>query len=92
MKKLGNIAVLTVLLFAAGNAVKAQSNLKINLNYNYSMPLGNFKNDIINNGSPRGFSGDISYYFNKTWALGLGFGYQDYYQKISTRIVQYRRP
>jgi hypothetical protein len=61
---------------------------KLNLNYNYSLPLGSFKNDIISNNSPRGFSGDFMYSINDRFSAGLYGGYQDFYQKYSRDLYQ----
>ncbi|HEY6977859.1 MAG TPA: hypothetical protein VH396_16280 [Chitinophagaceae bacterium] len=61
---------------------------KLNLNYNYSLPLGSFKNDIISNNSPRGFSGDFMYGINDRFSAGLYGGYQDFYQKYSRDLYQ----
>jgi len=55
--------------------------VKINLLYNYSLPMGTFKNDLIKNNSPRGFSVDVLYWFKPQWGVGGSFGFQDYYQK-----------
>ena len=62
--------------------------LKVNLFYDYSMPLGSFKNDYINKNSPRGFTADILYWFKPQWGIGGSVGYQDYYQKIPRDIYK----
>src|SRR6476661_10422550 len=54
---------------------------KLNLNYNYGLPLGSFKNDIISKSSPRGFGGDFMYGINDRFSVGIYGGYQDFYQK-----------
>ncbi len=82
MKKIVNVAVVIMFSLAASVTVHAQrGDTKFNLNYNYSMPIGSFKNDIISDGSPRGATGDIMYNFSNKISGGIGFGYQDYYQK-----------
>ena len=43
--------------------------------------MGDFKNDIISNGSARGVTGDLLYGINNKIAVGLGLGFQDFYQK-----------
>jgi hypothetical protein len=55
--------------------------LNLSLNYNYSIPTGHFKNDLVSNHSPRGFSADLLYPFSDNWSGGLTTGFQDYYQK-----------
>ena len=74
---------LLFLLLALGLNVHAQQQhaLQLNLHYSYAMPLGSFKNDVISNGSPRGVTGDLLYGINNKIAVGLGLGFQDFYQK-----------
>ncbi len=62
--------------------------VKINLLYNYSLPLGTFKNDLIKNNSPRGFSADVLYWFKPQWGVGGSFGFQDYYQKTPRSVYK----
>jgi outer membrane protein W len=63
-----------------------QGLLKLDLNYNYSIPLSGFKNDLISDGSPRGFMANLMYYFKDQLSGGLSFGFQDYYQKYLRSI------
>ena len=82
MKKIISSALCLMILcgFAINaNAQKGQLNLK--LDYNYSLPLGSFKNDIISNASPRGVNGALLFGINNKWSAGLQLGFQDYYQK-----------
>jgi hypothetical protein len=70
-------------------SVSAQKNtFSLDFNYNYSMPLGSFKSDIISNNSPRGFMGGLMYSFGDKLSAGLGFGFQDYYQKYPRALYQ----
>ena len=65
-----------------GGDLKAQSGtVKLNLYYNYGLPTGSFKSDVISNGSPRGGGADILYNIDPVWAAGLSVAFQDYYQK-----------
>ena len=75
------IAGLSLMICFALPANAQNTQLKLDLNYNYSFPLSGFKNDLISNGSPRGFMGDLMYSFNDKLSGGLSFGFQDYYQK-----------
>ena len=61
------------------NAQKGQ--LKLNLDYSYSLPFGSFKNDLISNASPRGVNGALMYGITNKWSAGLQLGFQDFYQK-----------
>ena len=68
------------------NAQKGE--VKMSLQYNYALPLGSFKNNVINNGSPRGVTGDILYNLNDRFSLGLGLGFQDFYQKYPRTLYK----
>ena len=95
MNNLKKWILLLVIPVAATSIAKAQTleqaptyssgtgtgKVKINLFYNYSLPLGTFKTDLIKNNSPRGFSADVLYWFKPQWGVGGSFGFQDYYQK-----------
>lgn len=82
MKKIKLFAAAVFLLFCFSIPATAQNkNLKLDLNYNYSFPMGSFKNNVINNSSPRGFMGSLMYSFTNNLSGGLSFGFQDYYQK-----------
>jgi outer membrane protein with beta-barrel domain len=73
-------ALCSFLLFSlAANAQKGS--LKLGLNYNYSLPVSGFNTDLVGNGSPRGFAGELMYGFTDKLQGGLSFGFQDYYQK-----------
>lgn len=79
------IVVLGMICFAL--PVSAQKGpLKLDLNYNYSIPLSGFKSDLVSNGSPRGFKAGLMYSFTDRLAGGLSFGFQDYYQKYPRTI------
>ncbi len=82
MKKLRNSMAIALLLVASTFAAQAQKGqVKLDLNYNYSLPLGSFKNDIISNGSARGGTGSVQYFISDKFAVGLGSGYQYFEQK-----------
>jgi hypothetical protein len=83
MKKIKYISTYILLMFVGATAAHAQQKdmLKFDLNYNYAIPLGSFKNDIIGNASPRGVTGALMYGINNKWSAGVQFGYQDFYQK-----------
>ncbi len=78
-----------LLLLALGLNVQAQQHeLKLNLHYSYAMPLGNFKNDVISKGSPRGVTGDLLYGISNKVDVGLGLGFQDFYEKYPRDLYQ----
>ncbi|MES2649331.1 MAG: outer membrane beta-barrel protein [Bacteroidota bacterium] len=65
-----------------------KGNVKVNLMYNYSMPMGALKDDVFNNNSPRGFNADVLYWFQPKWSIGGSFGFQDYYQKNPRQVYK----
>lgn len=66
-----------------------ESNLSLNLNYNYSFPLSQFNHDLVKDASPRGFTGNLMYKVNPVISLGVGMGYQDYYQRFPREVYNY---
>lgn len=87
MKRIIAIAIVALVAVMYTNRIQAQAGtVKMNLYYNYGLPTGGFKSDIISNGSPRGGGGDILYNFNRVWSLGLGVAFQDYYQKYPRAV------
>ena len=87
MKKIKILFIpLVALLFFAQNTNAQKKNLRLDLKYNYSVPVSGFNKDLISNNSPRGFEGAIMYHFNEQLSGGLGFGFQDYYEKFPRKI------
>ena len=79
------VPVAALIVFAVpANAQKGVVNL--DLNYNYSFPLGNFNKDLVSNSSPRGFMAGVLYNFSDQLSGGLTFGFQDYYQKYPRQL------
>lgn len=74
------------LLFIFSLAHAQVGEVKLELNYNYSLPLGGFKNNVISNGSARGFAGGLKYILNDKIDLGIYTGFQDYYQKYPRTV------
>ena len=82
MNRLRYLIMITVLSSIVNNAVsQADGKIKMKLNYNIGMPVGDFKNSYLNKTSYNGAGGEIFYFFNPKVALGLNIGYQSYYQK-----------
>lgn len=80
------IGALAILLCFALPASAQKGVVKFDLNYNYSFPLSSFKNDLVSNNSPRGFMAGVLYNFSDKLSGGVGFGFQDYYQKYSRQL------
>jgi len=88
MKAFHIIGLLAVLLFA-GPSVQAQQRFRLNLNYNVAVPAGNFQ-DFIDETSWRGWTGNLLYGINDRISVGLGTGFQDYYQKFPRAVYSLR--
>jgi hypothetical protein len=79
--KMLKIFAFAICSFFAVHADAQKGEMKLNIEYSYALPTGSFKNDIISNSSPRGVTGDLLYNINNKFSVGLGLGYQDFYQK-----------
>lgn len=68
-------------ILAAVLPAAAQERTTLGLQYQYALPMGSFKNNLIDQASPRGLAVDILYTVNPQWRVGGGLSYQDFYQK-----------
>lgn len=59
----------------------AQERTTMGIQYQYALPVGDFKNTRVQNASARGAAIDILYAIHPQWRVGAGVGYQDFYQK-----------
>ena len=75
------ILALVLCVFSISQVHAQKGQLKMNIQYSYALPLGSFKTDVISNSSPRGFTGDFLYGINNKFSVGLGLGFQDFYEK-----------
>ena len=80
MMKRSALILTLIFISAAGFAQKAHT-ATMHITYNYALPMGKFKNDIVSDASPRGFGADFMYNINNKISVGGAFGYQDFYQK-----------
>lgn len=88
MKKY-QIAICLVLGMAGMMKVQAQQDqLRVNINYNAGIPAGSFRSDAVNNTSYRGWTGSIMYGITDKLSVGLGTGYQDFYQKYPRNMYK----
>jgi outer membrane protein W len=81
MKAIKIFAFVLCVLFVSQKVNAQKGEVKVNIEYSYALPTGSFKNDVISNGSPRGAMGDLLYNINNKFSVGLGLGFQDFYQK-----------
>lgn len=81
MKKLRAIVAVFIAVIITQSVAAQAKSLKLDVNYNYSIPLSGFKNDLVSESSPRGFLAGLMYSFTDQISAGLSFGFQDYYEK-----------
>ena len=74
------VAVLIAGLFVAGAAKAQERRLSLNINYSINTPVGDFK-DFINKTTYRSWAASLLYGINDRLSVGLGTGFQDFYQK-----------
>src|SRR4029079_12687972 len=79
---------ISAFMFSSLAADAQKGTLQMNLNYNYGLPLGAFKSDLVKNNSPRGGRGSIMYSSNDRLSVGIETGYQDYYQKYPRQLYK----
>lgn len=87
MKKI-RISLIAIVILLGYTAVHAQSKeLQMNINYSLGFPMGSFK-DVIQKNSYRGWQGSILYGINDKISVGLGSGFQDFYQKNERQVYK----
>jgi hypothetical protein len=86
MKTQKYILGLACLLMIQGYAWSQQGVLKANINYGVGIPVGSFKT-VTNEVSPRGWNASVLYGVTDNLSLGLGTGYQDFYQRYPRQIT-----
>lgn len=68
---------------------KAQERrLQLDLNYAVGIPGNSFKNDAVNKTSPRGWTANLLYNFTPHISVGVGTGFQDFYQKYPRDVYK----
>lgn len=83
-----SIYIIAFILSAIIVNAQTEGTFQLRLNYQYGVPLGSFKEDVVKNGSPRGFTGEVAYQFSDKVSLGLNVGYQDFYQKYDRAVYK----
>jgi hypothetical protein len=79
--KLSKYLALFLFIGMVARADAQKGILKLNLQYSYAIPLGDFKTQVISESSPRGATADLLFGVSNKVSVGLGFGFQDFYQK-----------
>lgn len=74
------------LCFSKVDAQKGKTTLGVQ--YSVALPMGSFKTNLSNN-SYRGFQADVMYGINDKFSIGLGTGFQDFYQKYPRQLYKF---
>lgn len=87
---LGMLLIVSVLLLTAVpfGARAQERTLQLDLNYAVGIPGGSFKSDAIEKTSTRGWTANLMYNVSNNWSVGLGFGFQDFYQKYPRDVYK----
>ena len=75
------IALIASVTILSQSVYAQKGTVKLGLNYNYSVPSGSFKSDLVSDHSYRGMNADLQYYFTNKFSAGVSLNFQDYYQK-----------
>ncbi|MBW7892805.1 MAG: outer membrane beta-barrel protein [Chitinophagaceae bacterium] len=81
------IIFFTLLVAGTGLWANAQDQkLTLNLNYSVNSPVGNFKSNLVNNTSWRGWNANLLYNVNHQFSAGLETGFNDFHQKFPREV------
>lgn len=84
------LLIVSVLFFASiPVAGKAQERtLQLDLNYSIGIPGGSFKTDAVDKTSFRGWNANLLYNITNNISIGIGTGFQDFYQKYPRAVYK----
>ena len=78
------LLVISLLFFAAPFKASAQEReLQLDINYAIGIPGSSFKSDAVDKASFRGWTANLMYNITDKISIGVGTGFQDFYQKYS---------
>ena len=85
------LLLITSLLFFSYipiNARAQERELQLDLNYSIGIPSGSFKTDAVDKASFRGWTANLLYNVTDKISVGLGTGFQDFYQKYPRAVYK----
>lgn len=74
-------------LFCLAAGAQQKGKTQFNIQYNVGLPMGSLK-DAVSDVSGRGFKAGVLYGINENLAVGLGTGFQDFYQKYPRALYK----
>lgn len=86
----GMLLIVSMLLLTAVpfGANAQERTLQLDLNYAVGIPSGSFKTDVVDKASSRGWTANLMYNATERLSVGLGFGFQDFYQKYPRAVYK----
>jgi opacity protein-like surface antigen len=86
----GMLLIVSLLLLTSipFGARSQERTLQLDLNYAVGIPSGSFKSDVIDKTSSRGWTANLMYNATERLSVGLGFGFQDFYQKYPRDVYK----
>lgn len=87
MKHSKVLFALAALLFCTVAGAQIKGKTAFNIQWNAGLPMGSLK-DAVSNTSLRGFKAGILYAVDDQLAVGLGTGFQDFYQKYPRALCK----
>jgi opacity protein-like surface antigen len=82
------IASLFFLALIPFNSKAQEKRLQLDLNYAVGIPGNSFKNDAIEKTSTRGWTANLLYNITPNISVGVGTGFQDFYQKYPRAVYK----
>jgi hypothetical protein len=83
------LLIISLLFFAAPfNASAQERELQLDINYAIGIPGGSFKSDAVDKTSFRGWTANLMYNITDKISIGLGTGFQDFYQKYPRDVYK----
>lgn len=70
------------------NSKAQEKRLQLDLNYAIGIPGNSFKNDAIEKTSTRGWTANLLYNLTPNISVGVGSGFQDFYQKYPRAVYK----
>ncbi|WP_121352814.1 outer membrane beta-barrel protein [Flavisolibacter nicotianae] len=87
MKQHKIVLLLLVFLFALGAQAQRKGSTQFDIQLNAGLPVGSLKNAVSDH-SLRGIKASVLYAVDDQLAIGLGTGFQDFYQKYPRQLYK----
>lgn len=83
------LLIISLLFFAAPfNASAQERELQLDINYAIGIPGSSFKTDAVDKTSFRGWTANLMYNITDKISIGVGTGFQDFYQKYPRDVYK----